>query len=293
MIASHSRGAAQMRAIAARIRGNRNALLGLCALALILLFAILVPLLSSGDPNQINPVMRNRGPSWDHPFGTDAFGRDLMLRMAVGARFSLGIAMGVTIATVIVGSALGLLSGYRGGWIDTVISRIVDALMSFPSILLALAIMAALGSSLRNIVVALSLVYMPRIARVARAATISEKSLDYVDSARACGASATRIMLRHILPNITSPVIVQGTIIFAYALVAEAALGFLGIGVPPPDATWGHMLSEGRRTIMRFPYQTVYPALLFAATVLGINMLGDGMRDVFDPHTKEGSNGTG
>jgi peptide/nickel transport system permease protein len=269
-----------------RLRSSGSTMAGLYIFAAVILFAFLVPLFVSGDPNQINILKRNIYPSLAFPLGTDMFGRDMMLRIAHGSKMSLSIAFGITVIAVFIGTLVGMVAGYAGGWIDTLTGRIIDALMSFPSILLALAVMAMLGSSVQNIIIALSLVYIPRVSRVARAATISERSLEYVEAARSCGGSPARVLFRHILPNITSPIIVQGTIVFAYALIAEAALDFLGIGMPPPDATWGNLLSEGRRTIMSFPYQTLFPALVFGVTVLGVNLLGDGLRDVFDPQMR-------
>ncbi|MCC7272918.1 MAG: ABC transporter permease [Alphaproteobacteria bacterium] len=269
-----------------RIRRNRLAFLGAMILSVLVAFALLTPLVVAGDPNLMRPTLKSLPPSWSYWFGTDQLGRDLFLRVMHGSRLSLGISLAVALISLIVGTTLGIVAGYVGGWVDTVIGRIVDSLMAFPSILLALGVMAMLGASLENVIVALSLVYMPRVARVARAPVLAERKLEYVEAARSGGASHARILFRHILPNVTSPIIVQATVVFAYAMVAEATLGFLGVGVPPPEPSWGNLLADGRRTLMVSPEQTIFPALALGLTVLGINLLGDGLRDVLDPRMR-------
>lgn len=268
------------------LRDNRLALLGALILAVVLVLAFVVPLLLSGDPNAMNVRMRNAPPSWAHWFGTDSLGRDLFLRVVHGSRVSLGIATSVALACLVGGTVVGVVAGYCGGWVDIVLSRIIDSLMAFPSILLALGVMASLGASLENVVVALSLVYAPRVARVARAPVLAEREREYVQAAISLGASHTRVLFRHILPNVMSPVIVQSTVVFAYAMVAEATLGFLGLGVPPPEPTWGSLLAESRRFLMTYPSQTVFPALALGFTVLGVNLFGDGLRDILDPRMR-------
>jgi peptide/nickel transport system permease protein len=259
---------------------------GTVILLVVAVIALLAPLLVDGDANQIRPRQKNLTPSWEHPFGTDALGRDLFLRIAKGAQYSLGIGAIIAAISAVIGSTLGLLAGYWGGWVDSLISRIVDALMAFPSVLLALGLIAMVGGSFTGMILALSLVYIPRVARVARAPVLVEKRLEYVEAARSCGVSHARIMFRHILPNVLSPVIVQVTVIFAYAIIAEATLGFLGVGVPPPEPTWGNILAETRRTLMTIPMQTAYPSIALGLTVLGINLLGDGLRDMLDPRMR-------
>ena len=269
-----------------KVRYNRLALLGGSILLVIILIACIAPFIVSGDPNAVNPILRNRPPSLNHWFSTDQLGRDIFLRVVHGARLSLAISATVAFLVLIFGTVIGVIAGYCGGLVDTVLSRITDCLMAFPSILLALAVMATLGQSLSNVTVALSLVYTPRVARVARSPVISERSREYVEAARSLGASHIRVLFRHILPNVMSPIIVQVTIIFAYAMVSEATLGFLGLGVPPPDPTWGNLLADGRRTLMIYPSQTLFPAIALAATVLGINLFGDGLRDILDPRMR-------
>jgi peptide/nickel transport system permease protein len=269
-----------------QLRRNRLAFAGAVILVMVTAVAILAPLLVAGDPNAMNVRMRNLPPSATHWFGTDALGRDLFLRVVYGSRISLAVSTAVALLCLVVGTFLGVVAGYFGGWIDNVLSRIMDSLMAFPSILLALGVMASLGASLENVVIALSLVYAPRVARVARAPVISERSREYVQAAASLGASHGRILFRHILPNVMSPVIVQATVVFAYAMVAEATLGFLGLGVPPPDPTWGNLLSDGRRFLMTHPLQTIFPAVALGVTVLGINIFGDGLRDMLDPRMR-------
>jgi peptide/nickel transport system permease protein len=276
-----------------QIRSNRLATSGAIILFVVVVAALLGPLLMHGDPNQMNVLLRNKPMSWAHPFGTDYLGRDIALRMAYGARLSLFICVSVSILCFVSGTFFGLLAGYFRGWVDVVISRAVDALMAFPSILLALGVVATLGSSTFSIIVTLAIVYMPRVIRVARAPTLAEAEKEYVLAARSCGVSAPRILFAHVFPNILAPVIVQATVIFAYAMVAEAALGFLGLGVPPPTATWGALLADARRTLFTAPTQTLFPALGLALTVLGINLLGDGLRDILDPRSQRAQSGGG
>jgi peptide/nickel transport system permease protein len=274
-----------------RMRRNRLAMIGLAILALLLAVALVAPLLPFGDPFAIRPVLRNRPISWDHPFGTDVLGRDLFLRFAYGARLSLGICAQVALACLVIGTGLGLVAGYFGGWVDSVISRMTDTLMAFPSILLALGIVATLGPSMQNVVLTLAIVYVPRVIRVARAPAMTESRRDYVEAARSCGVSQFRILYRYVLPNIMAPVVVQVTVVFAYAMVAEAALGFLGMGVPPPAPSWGNLLAESRKNIMTLPTQTLFPALGLAMAVLGINLFGDGLRDLLDPRMRGAGEG--
>jgi peptide/nickel transport system permease protein len=275
-----------------RLRRNRLAFFGATTLLVMVLIAVFAPLILTGDPNAIRPRLKNLPISFEHPFGTDQLGRDLFLRVAYGARLSLWIGFAIAAITFVVGTVMGIVAGYCGGWIDGIISRIVDSLMAFPSVLLALGVMAMLGASFETVVIALSLVYMPRVARVARAPVLAERRLEYVEAARSCGVSHSRILFRHILPNVLSPIIVQVTVVFAYAIIAEATLGFLGVGVPPPEPTWGNLLAESRRTLMTAPEQTLFPALALGLTVLGINLLGDGLRDILDPRMRGVASGT-
>ncbi|RAI01854.1 hypothetical protein DLJ53_10640 [Acuticoccus sediminis] len=273
-------------------RVNGLILFGGAMLGIVVLIALLAPVLPFGDPLRINPLLRNAPVSWQHPFGADKLGRDLFARFAYGARLSLSICAIVSVVCLVVGTALGLLAGYYRGIVDTVISRIADTLMAFPSILLALGIVATFGASMTNVIITLSVVYMPRVLRVARAPALAESRREYVEAARSCGVSDLRILTRHVLPNILAPVMVQATVVFAYAMVAEAALGFLGVGVPPPAPSWGNLLAEGRATLMIAPTQTIFPAVGLAFAVLGVNLLGDGLRDVLDPRMRRAGDPT-
>jgi len=221
-------------------------------------------------------------PSPQFLFGTDDFGRDVFSRVLFGARISLRIGFSVVLMCGILGTALGSISGYFRG-LDNLIMRTVDALMAFPAVLLALGIGAMLGPSEINAIIALAIVYTPGTARIVRASVLVVREKLYVEGATAFGASQWRILVRHVLPNSMAPLIVQLTFVFAYAILAEAILSFLGVGPPPPTPTWGNTISEGRNYITVAPWITFFPGTFIAATVLGLNLLGDGLRDVLDP----------
>jgi len=265
---------------------NRAGMIGLAIIVLVALVAIFAPLVAPYDPYEINRLDRLQGPSWTHPLGTDELGRDLFSRIVYGARISMGVGLAsVAIATVL-GAPAGIIAGYFGGWIDSVIMRIADIVYSFPAILLALAITAFLGPNLRNVTLALGIVYAPGMARIVRGPVLAAKEQEYVEASRVIGASNARIVARHLLPNVLSPLIVTATITFSYALLSEAALSFLGLGAQPPQASWGVMLSDGRRFMETVPSLAVFPGLAIMITVLGSNLLGDALRDVLDPRMR-------
>jgi peptide/nickel transport system permease protein len=229
--------------------------------------------------------LRFKPPQWDFPFGTDRFGRDIYTRVLYGAQISLWIGLATTLLSGAIGAAVGVISAqFRA--LDAPLMRLMDALMAFPAILLAIGLAAALGSGISNLIIALSVAYMPRTARLVRASALVVRELEFVDAARVAGASSLRIMLQHLLPNCMGPLLVQLTFVFAYAILAEAALSFLGIGVPPPAPSWGNIVAEGRDFAVEAWWIMLFPGLAISFAALGMNLLGDGLRDVLDPRLK-------
>jgi peptide/nickel transport system permease protein len=253
---------------------------------ILILTAIFGPLLAPYDPNAIDMANRFAPPSLEHPFGTDDFGRDILSRVMVGARVSLMVGIIAVGLSASVGSFLGVLAGYTGRFTDEVIMRVMDILFAFPAILLAIAIMAALGRGVGNAMIAIGIVYIPIFARIARGSVLSVREAEFVDAARATGSSDSRIMYRHIFPNVLSPIIVEITLSLSFAILAEAALSFFGLGTQPPDPSWGRMLSEGRAYFQQSVWLAIFPGLAIMLTVLGFNLLGDGLRDALDPRLK-------
>lgn len=225
-------------------------------------------------------------PSGEHWFGTDDLGRDIFSRMVYGARISLWIGLFAVLASSIVGSFLGLIAGYYGKWIDMVISRIFEILLAFPSILLAIAIVAILGPSLQNALLAIAIINVPTFGRLVRSKVISVKEEEYVMAAKSIGMKDSRILIKHILPNSLTPIIVQGTLGIATAILEAAALGFLGLGAQAPEPEWGRMLSDARSYIQQAPWTLIFPGIGIMLTVLGFNLMGDGLRDAMDPKMK-------
>ena len=258
---------------------------GLAVFVLVVATALAADLVATLPHDEMDMMNRFRPPSWQFPFGTDNFGRDIYARVVHGARLSLEIGLAVVAISGLLGAALGALAGYFQR-LDNPIMRVMDALMAFPSIMLAIAIAAALGPSAANAVIALAAVYTPRTARIVRASVLVLREMDYVTAAQCCGAGDTRILLTHILPNSLAPLIVQLTFVFAYAVIAEAVLSFLGVGAMPPTPTWGNIIAEGRNYIREAPWICLFPGVAIALTVLGLNLLGDGLRDAFDPRLK-------
>jgi peptide/nickel transport system permease protein len=265
-----------------RLAAHRSFQIGLALVLLLALAAIFAPLLTSIDPSAMKVRFRFRPPSAAFPFGTDNFGRDIFTRVLYGARVSLWIGMIVAISTGVVGAAIGILAA-QFSRLDPLLMRCMDALMSFPAILLALGVTAALGPRMESVIIALTVAYVPAGARIVRASALVIRELDYIAAARIAGASNARIMLRHILPNSVSPLLVHVTFVFAYAILAEAALSFLGVGVPPPTASWGNIIAEGRDYATEAWWVMLFPGLGITLSALGLNLLGDGLRDVLDP----------
>lgn len=249
--------------------------------------AVFAPLISPFDPAALDLAAPLAPPSDLHPFGTDALGRDILSRMLYGGRVSLWVgfvAVGISLA---IGLALGLAAGYFGGWADEIIMRGVDIMLCFPSFFLILAVIAFLEPSLINIMVVIGLTSWMSVARLVRAETLSLKTREYVAASRLAGASSVRIIVRHILPNAISPVLVSATLGVAGAILVESSLSFLGLGVQPPSPSWGNMLMEGKDTLEIAPWLSLYPGIAILITVLGYNLLGEGMRDYFDPRLKK------
>ena len=261
-------------------------LLGLLVLAVVVAMAAAAPWVAPFPPNRLSVVNRLQPPSTLHLFGTDEFGRDGFSRAIYAGRQSLLVGAGVVVISGAVGTAAGLLAGFFRR-LDTPLARLIDAAMAFPDILLAIALVAALGPSAVTVVLALSIVYAPRLARIVRASTLVIRELPYVEAARALGVSTPRIMTRHVLRNLLSPVLVQATFTFAYALLAEAGLSFLGLGVSPDVPTWGTMIAAGRDYVGRADWMTVFPGLAIVVTAVSLQMVGDGLRDALDPRLRK------
>lgn len=269
------------------LRGHRFAFAGFIMLTAITLVAVFAPVLAPRDPLELNAVDRLAGVGdRTYPLGTDRLGRDVMSRLIYGARISLGVGLATVILSNVVGIFVGVIAGFYRR-LDNPLMRVMDAFMAFPGILLALGIMAVLGPAISNIVFALSIVYMPRVARLVRSSVLTIRELDYVEAARAVGLKNYRLITRHVLPNCVAPIVVQGTFIFAYAVIAEASLSFLGVGSSPEVPSWGNMLSEARQFMRRAPSLALLPGIAIMITVLSLNLLGDGLRDILDPHSRE------
>jgi peptide/nickel transport system permease protein len=270
-----------------RFAENRLAVVGAFIVAAMLFVAALAPYLALHDPDDVVLQERLAPLSAKHPFGTDHFGRDIYSRIIYGARISVIAGAGSVGIALIVGVVLGAVSGYFGGLFDNTIMRVIDAIIAFPGLLLAIALMAVLGASLTNVCIALGIRYMPHFARLARASVLKEREKEYVEAARVQGESDLRVLCRQILPNCRAPVLVQTTLDFAHAITAEAGLSFLGIGVPPPTPSWGSILHAARATMETYPWGAIFPGLAICLAVFGLNLLGDGLRDVFDPRLSE------
>lgn len=261
-------------------------LVGLVLVGLMVAVAVISPLVIPEDlANRMTMTARLSPPSLAFPLGTDQLGRDLLLRVMLGARTSLGIAAAAVAMSLAVGLPLGLVSGYFGGWLDNLLMRLVDTLLSFPALLLALTISAVLGPSIRNTIIAIGVAFTPFLARIIRGEAQRVAAMPYVEAARAAGGTHLTMLVRHILPNVVPAVIVQGTISLAFAILAEAGLSFLGLGTQPPAASWGLMIQASRDYLDRGPWTGLVPGAAVALTVLGLNMLGDVLRDVLDPRT--------
>ena len=265
-----------------KLRRNSGAMLGFVLLLLLLIAALLGPLFL-GNPGAQDLAARLSPPSATHWLGTDQLGRDVLTRVLSGARISLGLGVGVMSAALITGSLIGLLAGLLGGWWDEGLMRLTDIFLAFPSLILAMAISAALGPNLTNVMIAVALVSWPTYARLIRAQVLALREREFVEAARALGSSQGRVALRHLLPNSFAPLLVQGSFDVGSAILTAAGLGFIGFGAQPPTPEWGAMVSETRNYISQAPWASSTPAVAILLTVLAFNLIGDGLRDVFDP----------
>ena len=285
-LASPARPRGPTAIILRKLFGRRLVLVGATILTIVVLAALLAPWITPYDPMALKILDRLQSPRAAHWFGTDELGRDVFSRVVFGARYSLMIGALVVVASVCCGVLLGLAAGFFRR-LDGPVMRVVDALMSFPDILLAIALVAVLGASMANVVIALSIVYTPRVARVVRASTLVVRELLYIEAARALGVSSWRILFIHILQNIASPILVQATFIFAYAVLAEAGLSFLGVGVPPEWPTWGTMIASGQQFAHQAIWLVMFPGVAIVLSALSLQMVGDGFRDLLDPKLRK------
>jgi len=281
--ASVAAAAPRSHALWAALRRNRLSWIGLALLLLIILVAFLAPWLAPYDPLKQNIIYRLEPPSAQFWLGTDSYGRDVLSRVIYGARVSLLVGFVAILIAMTIGSALGVLAGYIGGLFDRLVMGLVDVLLSFPTLVLGLMIAAMLGASLENLIIAIAITEIAPFVRVARAPTIALKQRDFIEAGRALGYSPLRLMGIHILPNMISDVVVLASLWMASAIRTEASLSFIGLGVPPPTATWGSMIREGFENILDAWWLTVFPSLAILLTVLALNLLGDALRDAIDP----------
>lgn len=256
---------------------------GLSIVVFAVLASVVGPWLVGADPSRQQLALRLAPPTWAHPFGLDELGRDILARILSGGRISLAVAVVVVSVSGLVGTTLGALAGYFGGRVDEVVSRVIDVLLAFPGLLLAIALVAVLGPSLVNVLLALTVIGWVGYARLVRGHALRARELEYVQAARAMGATPFRILVRHVVPVALPSVVVQSSLGMAGAVIGEAALSFLGLGVQPPTPSWGSMLSGGRAHILDAPHLTLFPGVAIAVLVLGFNFLGDGLRDWADP----------
>ncbi len=273
-----------------RFSYNRKAVVGLIILTIIVLSAIFAPFIAPHNPIEQDMTRRLESPSSEHPLGTDRFGRDVLSRIIYGSRISLNIGFITVGIGILFGCSLGIIAGYYGGKIDSVIMRTMDVLLSLPSMLLALAIVAALGTNIWYLMVAVGIAFIPRFARLIRGAVLGVIEQEYILSARALGSSDMRIIFKHIIPNSINPVIVQATLYMASSIIIAAGLSFLGLGVQPPTPEWGRMIAQARQFIRVNHFPVTFSGISIVITVLSLNLVGDGLRDALDPKTEEHHN---
>lgn len=269
-----------------RFRRYRPALVGLTVIGVLVVLALAPGLFAPYSPYAPEPALRGQGPTWAHPLGIDEIGRDMLSRIIYGARVALIVGLSATSLSLAIGVTVGAVAGYFGGWVDLLLSRVVDALMAFPLLVLLVALAAVVGPSLRTVVLVIGATFWASYARVVRAEVLSLRERDFVLAARALGVSNARIIFRHLLPNVLGVVIVLASLSVAGVILTESALSFLGLGTQPPTASWGSMLTNGRTYIRAYPHIALFPGLMITITVLAFNLLGDGLRDALDPRMK-------
>jgi peptide/nickel transport system permease protein len=269
-----------------RFARNRGAVFGLAVFLAIVLMALFAPALAPYDPIAQGVGPANQGPTWAHWAGTDSFGRDMLSRIIYGARIALAVGIVSVVIALVIGVALGLAAGYYGGWADVVIMRVMDGLFAFPIIILAIAMMAVMGFGVKNVIIAVAVGFIAPFARVTRADVLAVKEEPYIEAARLGGVSSLAIITRHVLPNVTAPIIVQAALRVSGAIITEAGLSFLGLGPPPPTPVWGSMIAEGRNFIVMAPHISTIPGVALMVTIVGLNLLGDGLRDTLDPRLR-------
>lgn len=269
-----------------RLLQSKIGIAGLAIIIFLILVAVFASVLAPYDPFKQNIITRYKAPSSDHLLGTDEMGRDILSRIIYGSRISLQVGLVSVALALIFGVSFGLLAGYYGGKLDMLIMRFMDIMLAFPSILLAIGIVAILGPQLKNAMLAIGIINVPRFARIVRSSVISIKESEYISAARALGANDFRIIFKHLLPNAMAPLIVQTTLSIATAILEAAALSFLGLGAQPPSPEWGAMLSDARASLQKAPWVATFPGLAIIFGVLGFNLLGDGLRDALDPKMK-------
>lgn len=275
-----------MRQMLRALNANKTSWVGIVTMAVVILIAILAPVLTSHDPLEQNILDKLKGPSAEYVLGTDSYGRDIWARLVYGAQISLWIGTVSIAIAMIIGSIIGMIAGYFGGKLDLVIMQAMDVLLSFPSLILGLMVVAMLGPSIGNLIFAIALTAIPPFARIARAPTVSVKERDYIEACRALGYSHPRILVVHILPNIFPEILVMGSLWLATAIRVEASLSFIGLGVRPPTPTWGGMIREGFEHILDSAWLSIAPSIAILIVVFALNMIGDGLRDVVDPKLK-------
>lgn len=271
-----------------RCSKNYSMMIGVIVLFIILIVVLSVPIFSHTDPNKINYESMLQSPSVTHIMGTDSFGRDLFTRVATGGRISIAIGLEVMLGTTVLGVLIALLAGYNDKF-DMIVMRLMDVMMSFPSLLLAIALTAVFSNSIEGVSIALTIAYVPRTVRILRSSILTLREETYVEAAQAIGVKPITILFKHILPGTLPVLIVQETFLFAYAILAEAGISFVGVGVQPPDASWGNILSDATTLLHEAPWTVMFPGLAIMLTVLALNLIGDGLREVLDPKRLKGN----